>query len=408
MAKSPSTCVKTSNPSFLSLFSGCGGLDLGFVNSGFVCQGAFDTDAGALAVHSANIPGQTFEWDLSAGRLPNGIPKVDVILSGSPCQGFSTIGKRRLDDLRNELLIATAKIVVEVGPRAVVVENVPGVAFGSHRKYWTQLIEILQRAGYACKTLQLTAGDFGVAQMRRRLFLIAVVSGLSPELKPKPSQRRTLKDVLSDLTYQTSTIPNHEPELLTDGTEHYRIAKRIKQGQKLCNVRVSERAVHTWDIPEVFGETTPAEQKVLNAVLRLRRRERLRRFGDADPVLRSSVERVVGFATRDVIEKLTLKGYIRKVGARVDLRHTFNGKYRRLDWNGLSLTVDTSFGNPKNFLHPKLQRGFTVREAARIQGFPDTFKFTGAVSDQFKFVGNAVPPPMAQAIAAEVSVLLQQ
>jgi DNA (cytosine-5)-methyltransferase 1 len=378
------------------------------VNAGFRCEGAFDTDAGALAVHSANIQGRTFEWDLSSGRLPDGIPRVDVILSGSPCQGFSTIGKRRLDDLRNALLIAGARIAVAIRPRILIAENVPGVEFGSHRKYWIALVGILESAGYTCKTLQLTASDFGVAQMRRRLFLLAVAQGGPAEIHPKPLPRKTLMDVLDDLAHRNSTVANHEPELLAESTKHFRIAERIKQGQKLCDVRVSDRAVHTWDIPEVFGKVTPSERMVLTAVLRLRRRERLREFGDADPVLRSSVQRAVGFAPHNAIESLLSKDYLRRVGARIDLRHTFNGKYRRLAWDALSFTVDTSFGNPKNFLHPELQRGFTVREAARIQGFPDHFKFSGALHDQFKFVGNAVPPPMAQALAAEVSVFLRQ
>jgi DNA (cytosine-5)-methyltransferase 1 len=408
MAKRLSCRRNGDAPTFLSLFSGCGGLDLGFVNAGFRCKGAFDTDVGALAVHKANIPSQTFEWDLSSGRLPDGVPNVDVILSGSPCQGFSTIGKRRLDDLRNTLLLATAKIAVSIRPRVVVAENVPGVEFGSHRKYWIALVELLQNAGYVCKTLQLAASDFGVAQMRRRLFLLAVAQGSPTQIRPNPASQKTLADVLSDLSSPDSQVSNHEPQPLREDTEHFQIARRIKPGQKLCNVRVSERAVHTWDIPEVFGEVSPSERVVLNAVLRLRRRERLRKLGDADPVLRSSVQREVGFRPHNAIESLLVKNYLRKVGHRIDLRHTFNGKYRRLAWDALSFTVDTSFGNPKNFLHPDLQRGLTVREAARIQGFPDTFKFSGTLHDQFKFVGNAVPPPMAEALATQISALLKR
>src|SRR5713101_6575907 len=107
MGKRPSNHSKGEPPTFLSLFSGCGGLDLGFVNAGFRCAGAFDSDDQALAVHRSNLQGRTFLYDLSSGKLPDGIPKVNVILAGSPCQGFSTIGKRRVDDLRNELLLAT-------------------------------------------------------------------------------------------------------------------------------------------------------------------------------------------------------------------------------------------------------------------------------------------------------------
>lgn len=402
------TRFKSDQPAFLSLFSGCGGLDLGFVNAGFRCAGAFDTDAEALAVHEANIQSRIFEWDLSSGKLPDGMPKVEVILAGSPCQGFSTIGKRRLDDLRNELLIATGKIAVQAKPEVVIVENVPAVEFGSHKKYWNALVEILQGAGYMCKTLRLAASDFGVAQMRQRLFLVATASRVPANISLKPAGNKVLKDILSDLVLPGYTFSNHEPQPLKKGTHHFQIAKRIKQGQKLCNVRVSDRAVHTWNIPEVFGKVTSAERTVLNTVLRLRRRERIREFGDADPVLPNAVQQAVGFETKDVIESLIKKNYLRKVGARIDLRHTFNGKYRRLAWDAWSFTVDTRFGSPKNFLHPELQRGLTVREAARIQGFPDTFKFSGSIHQQFKFVGNAVPPPMAQALGVEVMKLLKK
>jgi DNA (cytosine-5)-methyltransferase 1 len=389
-------------PTFLSLFSGCGGLDLGFVNAGFRCLGAFDTDTGALAVHRANLRGKTFQHDLSSGKLPITPSRIDVVLSGSPCQGFSTIGKRRLDDLRNTLLIAAGRIAVQVRPRVFVAENVPGVQFGPHRKYWGALMDILRSAGYSCQTLQLNASDLGVAQMRKRLFLIAFANALNVTLRFSPIRPKTLRDIISDISSEKHPAPNHCPEQLEIGTEQFRIAQRIKQGQKLCNVRVSERAVHTWDIPEVFGRITEPERLVLKAVLRLRRRDRIRPSGDADPVLRSSIEKAVGFRSTEIVESLVVKNYLRQVGRRVDLRHTFNGKYRRASWDAQSFTVDTSFGNPKNFLHPELHRGFSVREAARIQGFPDHFIFSGASRDQFKFVGNAVPPPMAQALASEI------
>lgn len=394
-------------PTFISLFSGCGGLDSGFVDAGFRCEAAYDTDAAALAVHRANLAGEASRWDLSAGVLPGpSVQKPDVILSGSPCQGFSTIGKRRLDDLRNTLLLAAGKIAVAVKPRVFIAENVPAVEFGAHRKYWLELTELLREAGYKCTSLHLTASDFGVAQMRRRLFLVATSSATSAEVAPKKSSPKTVRDVLSDLSEASLSVPNHEPEMLASDSDHFRIAKRLRQGQKLCNVRVSDRAIHTWEIPEVFGNTSERERAVLNAVLRLRRRERSRDFGDADPVLCSSIKRFLGFTPDQEIASLLSKNYLRKVGRRFDLQHTFNGKYRRLEWDALSFTVDTSFGNPKNFLHPVEQRGLTVREAARLQGFPDSFEFSGSSHDQYKFVGNAVPPPVARALAHEIRELL--
>jgi DNA (cytosine-5)-methyltransferase 1 len=396
-----------SAPTFLSLFSGCGGLDSGFAKAGFQCEAAFDMDVEALAVHRANIPGDTFRWDLSTGTLPErNFGRPDVILSGSPCQGFSTIGKRRIDDARNTLLLAAGRIAVSLRPRVFIAENVPAVEFGAHRKYWLELAALLREAGYTCTSLHLTASDFGVAQMRRRLFLVATMDGRAIKVAASTTSPITLHDALADLVGLETSAPNHEPELLPADSVECKIAKHLRQGQKLCNVRISDRAVHTWDIPEAFGCTSERERTVLNAVLRIRRRERLREFGDADPVLRSSIKRFLGFAPEVEIESLLSKNYLRKIGKRLDLRHSFNGKYRRLEWNALSLTVDTSFGNPKNFLHPTEHRGLTVREAARIQGFPDTFKFTGSLQHQFKLVGNAVPPPVAHALAISTLGLL--
>ena len=90
---------------------------------------------------------------------------------------------------------------------------------------------------------------------------------------------------------------------------------------------------------------------------------------------------------------------MRKQSRYYDLTHTFNGKYRRLRWDAPAYTVDTRFGDPIYFLHPDQQRGFSVREAARIQGFPDDFVFSGSRRTQEELLGNAVPPPLAKLLA---------
>ena len=100
-----------------------------------------------------------------------------------------------------------------------------------------------------------------------------------------------------------------------------------------------------------------------------------------------------------MIKRLHAGDYLRKIGQRVDLSHTVNGKYRRLDWEHLAPAVDTRFGEPRYYLHPEEHRGLSEREAARIQGFPDDFEFSGSRAAQFRMVGNAVPPPLAQQLA---------
>jgi len=396
-----------SSLSFVSLFSGCGGLDLGFQQAGFRCIGAYDADQNALETHSKNLDSPIFLCDLTPARLPNKLKtKPVVVVAGSPCQGFSTIGKRDIDDKRNDLLLASGKIAVALKPTFFIAENVPAVVYGSHAKFWEQLIELLSEAGYYCSTLLLKASDFGVAQMRKRLFLIASRrSGIGTPDIPGTG----LLTVGKALDNMDPNIPNHELIPLDCKSPEYLIAKRIRAGQKLCNVRISERSVHTWNIPEVFGETSKLERAILVLVTRLRRRERERTFGDADPVRLDVLKRELGFDPTPQLVALKAKGYIRSFErGRYDLTHTFNGKFRRLDAEGVSPTVDTRFGAARNFLHPFEHRALTVREAARLQGFPDNFRFEGGRAQQYKCVGNAVPPPMARSIANKLRALISE
>jgi DNA (cytosine-5)-methyltransferase 1 len=384
--------------SFVSLFSGCGGLDSGFQQAGFRCLGAYDNDQNALATHSENLDSPVFRADLSGGQLPNKLAKRPlVVVAGSPCQGFSTIGKRVVDDKRNDLLLAAGKIAVALNPAFFVAENVPAVTSGAHAKYWEALKSILLDAGYHCSTHLLKASDFGVAQQRRRLFMIASRTEATSKVTIIGDGPVSVGAALADLEL---TVPNHNPHDLDSESKDLLIAKRIRPGQKLCDVRISDRAVHTWNIPEVFGETSKLERAMLVLVTRLRRRERERDFGDADPVSFGTLKRELGFDPRPQLSALVAKGYIRHLeNDRYDLTHTFNGKFRRLDPAGFSPTVDTRFGVARNFLHPYENRALSVREAARLQGFPDEFRFSGSVAQQYKCVGNAVPPPMARAIA---------
>jgi DNA (cytosine-5)-methyltransferase 1 len=190
--------------------------------------------------------------------------------------------------------------------------------------------------------------------------------------------------------------------MLDPNSEMGRIAQRIRPGQKLCNVRGGPRAIHTWDIPEVFGRTTKGEKKLLEALLHLRRRYRVRATGDADPVSATVLARELQEPVGELLAHLETKGFVRKINGKFDLTHTFNGKFRRLEWDAPAYTVDTRFGNPRYFLHPAKNRGFSVREAARIQGFPDSFVFTGPLAAQYRMIGNAVSPPTARVLAQAI------
>lgn len=385
--------VKPKKPKFCSLFSGCGGFDLGFVNAGFECVGAYDIDQKSLNVHNRNFKKPAFNCDLSSANVPvSNLYSADIILAGSPCQGFSTIGQRRINDPRNYLLLIGGKLAIQSRAKVFIAENVPGVLAGEHRKYWDELHQLLRTAGYKTTDIKCNGAEMGVAQRRSRLFLLAWRSSNEITISIQSTPGGTLRDVLVGV----ENAENHNVEFLCPNSADYLIAKKIKPGQKLSNVRGGGRSVHTWDIPEVYGEVTDLERTVLETILRVRRQKRVRNFGDADPVPMMLLYEEFG---EPVINSLEGKGYLRRKGNTYDLTGTFNGKYRRLFWDKPSCTIDTRFGNPKYFLHPDEHRGFTVREAARIQGFPDSFIFEGTNVEQFRMIGNAVPPPMAEHLA---------
>ena len=386
----------TGRPKFLSLFSGCGGFDLGFQQAGFECLGAFDIDPLTIEVHRNAIRSPSAVCDLRSVARLDCKRTPDVVIAGPPCQGFSTLGKRELKDPRNSLFVSAAKLAIAHRPKVVVIENVSGAVSGVLAKYWNQAVNLLQVSGYQTATKHIVSADFGVPQIRRRAVLFAW-RGNQDEPELETQSETTLGEVLNNVCGT-----NHEPKRLKPGTTEHTIALRIKPNQKLCNVRGGVRAVPTWEIPSVFGNTNANERIVLIAIQKLRRQLRRRNSGDADPLL---IREISAFCGRDVgksVRSLHERSYLRKVGQRFDLAHTFNGKYRRLAWNQLAPTVDTRFGEPRYFLHPDEHRGMSVREAARIQCFPDEFEFSGPRAAQFRMVGNAVPPPLARQIAIAI------
>jgi DNA (cytosine-5)-methyltransferase 1 len=382
---------------FASLFSGCGGFDLGFIQQNFHLQGAYDCDSDAIENFKANISDEIYNTDLTDG-VPNEnwLSEIDVLIAGPPCQGFSTAGKRLLNDERNHLLTLTGNLAKRILPKVFVLENVTGALSGAHARYWNELNETMRIAGYRTHTLQCHTADLGMAQIRKRVLFFGWrtqrdIDFYSPRL---PSS--DLRSTINELTGKS----NHHPRSLLLNSKEWKISQKIQPGQKLSNVRGGKNAVATWDIPEVFGSITENERTVLELLRRLRRQKRKRDFGDADPVSIPRLAEALGNSFLCLINGLVAKGYLRRIDGGVDLVGTFNGKFRRLSWDKPSCTVDTRFGSPRYFLHPSQHRGFTVREAARIQGFDDRYVFIGNENAQYRLIGNAVPPPLG-ALAAE-------
>jgi len=386
----------STSPTFVSLFSGCGGLDLGFLGAGYRCLLAIDNDAEALAVHSGNLASPVAQLDLVTQRPPDEVLRgVDAFVCGPPCQGFSTIGGRRPDDPRNSLLVDVAKLASIYMPKLVVIENVPGARSRLHDRYWLEAESLLRSAGFSTTTIALDVERLGLAQTRRRLVMLAWRTGFSGELALPSSAPKSIADVLTGV----EQLDDHNPQYLAAGTRHHQISLAIGQGQKLCNVRSSNRCVRTWAIPEVFGSTSSEEREVLEAIVTLRRRNRARAWGDADPVSVRDVSRFRGRPEGRTIDRLVRRGFLRRIDKKIDIVHTFNGKYRRPHAGGPAPTVDSRFGDYHYVLHPTEHRGFTIREAARIQSFPDDYRFSGSLKSQLRMIGNAVPPAAALAVA---------
>ena len=155
-------------------------------------------------------------------------------------------------------------------------------------------------------------------------------------------------------------------------------------------------------LPEVFGNISHRETLILQSIRQLRRQIRRRPCGDADPVRLTDIQDQFNWNPQPALENLIRKSYVKWVGDGFDFTHAFNGKYRRLSFDHPAPAVDTRFGEPRYFIHPVEHRGLSVREAARIQGFPDAFTFHGTRQQQYRLVGNAVPPPIGRWLAQQI------
>ncbi|MFT5330004.1 MAG: DNA (cytosine-5)-methyltransferase 1 [Parasphingorhabdus sp.] len=385
---------------FVSLYSGCGGLDLGFKDAGLLPLSSFDFDQTALDTLKQNVHPEAHKADLSKwdDSLIARVAQSDVLIAGPPCQGFSTAGKNNPKDVRNDHLLNVAKIARKALPGIVVIENVKGLLSSHNAEHFEQTLSMLKSSGYAVSWEVYTTSDYGIAQQRKRVIILATLGQEKFELKLKCLERVSLAQALAGI----ELVETKPKQLLNETSDEYKIAKRIHPGQKLSNVRGGLKSVHTWEIPEVFGHVTTEEVSYLETIVKLRRQKRRRTNGDADPVEERFMRDYFGSRSSSICASLLAKGYLRRVDEYLDLTNSFNGKFRRLTWDGTAPTVDTRFGQPRYFLHPDEHRGYSVREAARVQSFPDQFSFSGSESAAYRMIGNAVPPKFSRAIAEDV------
>ena len=340
--------------SCVDLFSGAGGISIGFEKAGFDILFSSDFDSSVAKTHKANWPDVPFiHGDLSNKAIYKDIEarfgdhEVDILFGGPPCQGFSMYGKRRfihtknydphVDD-RNKLIFTFLDYVKLLKPKWFLMENVAGIVNLDNGSFIKALLEDIKKLGYDdCEYRVINTADYGVPQTRKRFILIANRTGhIIPWPKPKYFSEpedwqipyRNIKEVISSLDTNTAykTFKNHAP-MKHDEKVMERFSF-IKEGKKL------------------------------------------------DP--------------EDLPEKLKLS----KTGNKIQ---SFSKVFYRLNRNLPSPTLVP--GHSAFPIHPWLNRQITIREAARIQTFPDSFEFFGGSGDQCKQVGNAFPPLAAETFA---------
>jgi len=419
----------------VSLFSGCGGLDLGFHQNGFEVEMACDHFEPAVRVFNRNISNNCFKLDVSSPEFIQAIKSignVDVVLGGFPCQGFSKAGPKKENDSRNELYKKMLWAVSTLKPRVFVAENVDGLSQNFGGKVLDQIVSEFSEIGYNVEYRIVDMAWFGVPQHRRRIIFIGTQSK-SPFSWPIPkfeqkfrngdfkfentliqSESRplkTIKDAIFDLQELSDKIPDHK--ITGKWPSNYtKIMSKIREGQKLCNVRHSPSSVYTWEIPEVFGKVSAKEKIVLETIGKNRRHKKYGNIPNGNPLSREDIETLSNQEDLSVeIDSLIQKNYLKEVSGKYDLKGAMfcSGIFKKPKWLEPSPTVLTNFHNPRYFLHPTQPRPFSLRECARLQGFPDDFLFeeTGiSLIDGYTLVGNAVPPIFSSELAKAVKQYL--
>lgn len=336
----------------IDLFCGAGGLSLGFQNAGVNILLGIDNDAKALEVFEKNHNNaKTICGDITQIHYDDVIKKIgdkqiDLIIGGPPCQGMSLSGPRKFDDPRNKLYLSYIRLVEEIKPKAFVIENVPGLVslFGGQIK--ESIIQKFKDLGYTVNFQILCAADYGVPQNRKRVVFVGFRDKVFDFDQIKKKEMVTCEMALSDLPTLENEIGLDPSDYLTEATNCYQKLMR-KNSSK---VRNHIAAVHS--------------EKV-----------------------------------KKIISLVPDGGNYKNLPEEYQKSRNFHVAWTRFRSDSPAPTIDTGH---RHHFHYKYNRVPTVRECARLQSFPDDFIFEGNKTQQFRQVGNAVPPLMAEAIAEAV------
>lgn len=351
----------------VSLFSGLGGLDLGFERAGFRIIWANDCNKDAVSSYQKNFDVQPVHGSISDIDLRT-IPESDVIIGGPPCQSFSLVGRRQPDDSRGQLVFRFVDVVANKRPQAFVMENVAGIAASKINgvRLTDILLEKFENLGYRTTLNRLVATDFGVPQLRRRMLIIGAL-GFHP---PTPHGANFLKDAygVSYLGRTASDALGDLGDCVSKG-QFARYRKAYEPSKYARLMRVSgQPAVSLHECPRMSATDT-------------------------------SLVRCIppGGNYMDVPDHLATPRIMRfkETGGRTTT-------YGRLHPDRPSHTINTYFRRPNvgmNF-HYSEPRLITPREAMRLQSFPDDIELEYTSQDgRNALIGNAVPPLMAQGVA---------
>jgi DNA (cytosine-5)-methyltransferase 1 len=356
-------------PIGIDLFAGAGGLSLGFEQAGFDVVAAAEIDPIHCAAHEFNFPDcKTLCRDVStlSGKQIRaaaniGARDVDVVFGGAPCQGFSMIGKRALDDPRNALVGHFVRVVREVSPKYFVFENVKGLTLGQHRRFLDELISMLSSDFDVLLPYRvLNAADYGVPQDRRRLFLVGARKGLRFPVYPEPEIPVTTREAIAD-------IPDAEQFSALVGGDSVAAEFRAASAYARSLRELGNKPTH-------FGYRRRYDPNILTSSMRAdhttesRRRFAKTECGQTEPISR----------------------------------------FHKLDPDGVCNTLRAgtntdrgAFTSPRP-IHYFYPRCITVREAARLHSYPDWFRFHVTKWHGFRQIGNSVPPMLGRAVAGSL------
>ncbi|WP_201864465.1 DNA cytosine methyltransferase [Microvirga soli] len=378
-------------PIGIDLFAGAGGLSLGFEQAGFDVRAAVEIDPVHCAVHKFNFPNCTvISQSVADGLTGRDIRKraglddaeIDCVFGGAPCQGFSLIGQRVLDDPRNRLVLEFVRLVAELGAKYFVFENVKGLTVGTHRKFLDELVAAFDEVGYSVRLpwRVLDAAEYGVPQHRERLFLLGARKGLPLPEYPLPITRaaddRAADDRAAALDLPTG--PTCE-EALGD-LPNVDLVEDLKATDAVF--------LDDYDVPSAYAR----EMRCLsNDAWHL---GYVRRWNPARLTSSWRTEHT-DISQRRFTE--TQPGAVEPIS-----------RFYKLSPNGLSNTLRAgtdgargAFTSPRP-IHYKYPRCVTVREMARLHGFPDWFRLHATKWHGARQIGNAVPPPLGRAVAGAV------